>query len=232
MHTTLHTTWGSRRGRLGTPLSRFPREKNRSVPLRNACRHVDTVGVGGSKPVTSGGRCALWDRSYLEVLAPLPPSGCRALQSLRRRGRRPPLAVSGWGNVPRNDYFATTGWTTARHSAHRDHRRETRIQNARSMGRSRGRGVARRRIASCWRSTRFSATRLALGRKAAKNAPTIASTSASIVATFAPAEGPCQRRIGEADGVRSSTPMLVRRPRGSRETRISPRQPEGPRIAQ
>jgi hypothetical protein len=26
--------------------------------------------------------------------------------------------------------------------------------------------------------------------------------------------------------------MLVRRPRGSRETRISPRQPEGPRIAQ
>lgn len=56
MHTTLHTTWGARRGRLGTPLSRFPREKNRSVPLRNACRHVDRVGVGGScrSPRTNG----------------------------------------------------------------------------------------------------------------------------------------------------------------------------------
>jgi hypothetical protein len=44
MHTTLHTTWGTRSGRLGTPLSRFSREKNRSAPLRNALRHVDTVG--------------------------------------------------------------------------------------------------------------------------------------------------------------------------------------------
>ena len=34
------------------------------------------------------------------------------------------------------------GWTIARHSAHRDHIRETLTQNARSIGRSRGRGVA------------------------------------------------------------------------------------------
>jgi hypothetical protein len=54
------------------------------------------------------------------------------------------------------------------------------------LHRSRGRGVARRRIASCWRSTRFSATRLARGRRAASNAPTTASRSASIPQRFAP----------------------------------------------
>ncbi len=82
---------------------------------------------------------------------------------------------------PRRCHAMTVaGRTIASASDHRDHRRQTTTQNARSMGRSRGRGVARRRIASCWRSTRFSATRLARGRRAASKAPTTASSSASI----------------------------------------------------
>jgi len=66
-------------------------------------------------------------------------------------------------------------------------------QNARSIGRSRGRGVARRRIASCWRSTRFSATRLARGRSAERSVPITACRMASIVARFAPAALPVTR---------------------------------------
>jgi hypothetical protein len=118
--------------------------------------------------------------------------------------------------------MTVAGRTIASASAHRDNSRDTVTQNARSMGRSRGRGVARQRIASCWRSKRFSATKLARGRKAAKNAPTIASTSASMVPTFAPAGRPCQPRIGDADGVSSSTAMFGSLARTSRQVSISP----------
>jgi len=47
---------------------------------------------------------------------------------------------------------------------------------ARSSGRSPGRGLERRRIESCWRSARFSITRLARGRNAANRAPMMASS--------------------------------------------------------
>jgi hypothetical protein len=63
--------------------------------------------------------------------------------------------------------------------AHRDHTRETTIQNARSMARSGGRGLARLRTASCCRSTRISTTRLARGRKASTSAPSRAETIAN-----------------------------------------------------
>jgi len=46
---------------------------------------------------------------------------------------------------------------------------ERTAQNARSTGCSRGRGVVRLRTASCWRSARFSATRLARGFMGANN---------------------------------------------------------------
>jgi hypothetical protein len=61
------------------------------------------------------------------------------------------------------------------------------------IARSRGRGVARRRIASCWRSTRFSATRLARGRSAERSVPITACRMASIAARFAPAALPVTR---------------------------------------
>jgi hypothetical protein len=70
---------------------------------------------------------------------------------------------------PRRCHAITVaGFTIASASAQRDHVRERTTQNARSNGRRRGRGVACRRIASCWRRARFSRTRLARGRKAAR----------------------------------------------------------------
>ena len=71
------------------------------------------------------------------------------------------------------------GLTIASASAQRPQNRETITQKARSIGRRRGRGVARRRTASCWRSTRFSRTRFARGRSAANAAPEIAISIAS-----------------------------------------------------
>ena len=66
----------------------------------------------------------------------------------------------------------------------------------------------RRRIASCWRSKRFSTTRLAFDRNAEKNPPMMASTSANIVATVAqknvPVSGESATRM-----LRSSTPVLA-----------------------
>ena len=98
--------------------------------------------------------------------------------------------------------ITVAGWTIARHSAHRDHIRETMTQNARSIGRSRGRGVARRRIASCWRSTRFSANRSARGRNAASSAPTTASRIAFTTGDHRPVHRRCHRRIGALVSVR------------------------------
>ena len=104
------------------------------------------------------------------------------------------------------------GWTIARHSAHRDRRRETMTQNARSIGRSRGRGVARRRIANCWRSTRFSANRFARGRSAANSAPTTASRIAFMTADHRPVHRRRHHRIGTLVRVRSPRAHLVDSP--------------------
>jgi len=113
---------------------------------------------------------------------------------------------------PRRCHAITVaGWTIARHSAHRDHRRETITQNARSIGRSRGPGVARRRIASCWRSTRFSANRIARGRSAANSAPTTASTIAFMTADHRPVHRRRHGRIGTLVRVRSPRAHLVDR---------------------
>jgi len=70
--------------------------------------------------------------------------------------------------------ITVAGFTIASTSRQRDHTFKSTTQNARSIGRNCGRGVARCRIASCWRSARFSATRLARGRRAATSEPTIA----------------------------------------------------------
>lgn len=74
---------------------------------------------------------------------------------------------------------ATTVWglTIVSVSARRDQTRESTTQKARSIGATCGRFVFRRRTASCCRSARFSATRLALGRKAERSAPIIATSS-------------------------------------------------------
>ena len=64
-------------------------------------------------------------------------------------------------------------------------------------------------MASCWRSTRFSATRLARGRSAASNAPTMARRIASMPARFAPAAAPCHRRIAPADAVCWAPPLAL-----------------------
>jgi hypothetical protein len=80
--------------------------------------------------------------------------------------------------------MTVSGFTSVSVSAHRDHVRESRTQNARSIGTSCSRFVLRRRTASCWRSARFSATRLALGRTDARSAPRIASSSSSTVLTL------------------------------------------------
>ena len=120
-------------------------------------------------------------------------------------------------NPRRCHTMTVAGWTIASVSDHRDHRRQTTTQNARSMGRSRGRGVARRRIASCWRSTRFSATRLARGRRAASNAPTTASRSASIPrssrqsVSLSPANRPGRRGMLALGPCSPSTPGMTRK---------------------
>jgi len=131
--------------------------------------------------------------SSLAILRRLQSGFSRAIRSMRltrsdARGGRPTgrdFHAHQRAKPRRCHSMTVAGRTIASVSAHRENSRDTMTQNARSMGRSRGRGVARQRIASCWRSKRFSATRLILGRKAAKKAPKIASTSASILATFA-----------------------------------------------
>jgi hypothetical protein len=88
--------------------------------------------------------------------------------------------------------MTVAGFTMARTSTHRDHARESTTQNARSMGRRRGRRPTRS-TASCCRSAKFSATRLARDRKAEASAPTIASTSASTAATLPQLGAPVSR---------------------------------------
>ena len=77
------------------------------------------------------------------------------------------------------------GFTIASTLVQRDHVRERTTQNARSAGRSRGRGTVRRRTASWWRRTRFSTIRLAFGRNAERTAPRTAFRSATTAAMVA-----------------------------------------------
>ena len=91
------------------------------------------------------------------------------------RSRYAAAAVSVPGGVG-----TVAGFTIASTSGHRDQVRDRTTQNARSMGPSRCLTPSRVRVASCCRSARFSAMRLARGRKAATNGPMTASTSASI----------------------------------------------------
>jgi hypothetical protein len=116
---------------------------------------------------------------------------------------------------PRRCHAITVaGFTIARTSAQRDQVRESTTQKARSSGRRRGRGADRRRIERCWRSARFSRTRLARGRTAASTAPTIASSTVTIAHKFArfrvfvtgesrppigyPAARPCSRSLARS----------------------------------
>jgi len=93
-------------------------------------------------------------------------------------------------------------------------------QNARSVGWSRGRGVARRRIASCWRSTRFSANRIARGRSAANSAPTRASKIAFKTGDHRPVHRRRHRRIGTLVRVRSPRAHLVDSPHNRVENEV------------
>src|SRR5450432_2780648 len=65
----------------------------------------------------------------------------------RPRGRD--LYAQNLANPRRCQVITVAGFTIAGASAHRDHTRETTTQNARSTGRSGGRGLARLRTASC-----------------------------------------------------------------------------------
>lgn len=94
--------------------------------------------------------------------------------------------------------FSLTGFTTTTVSAHRDHTRESTAQNARSTGRSRGRGAARRNTASCFRRARFSATRLARGRRAARSAAAIEESRAITAAPLPSSASASCRRHGPA----------------------------------
>jgi hypothetical protein len=89
------------------------------------------------------------------------------------------------GEARRCQPMTVAGFTIASESAHRDQTRDSKTQKTLSMGRRRGGGVLRRSTASCWRSSRFSTTRLAFGRRTAKNAATRASRIAITSATFA-----------------------------------------------
>jgi hypothetical protein len=120
---------------------------------------------------------------------------------------------------PRRCHVRTvSGFTIASASGHRDQTRETTVQKARSMGRSRGRGCARFKTASCWRRTRISMKRPARDPSAATRAPDraerIASTGDDRVSGFCRASpanrpggssslghrGPASRRLEYANG--------------------------------
>ncbi len=125
-------------------------------------------------------------------------------------GRRPiglDLFAQNRAKPRRCHAITVAGFTIARTSAQRDQVRESTTQKARTSGRRRGRGVDRRRIESCWRSARFSRTRLARGRKVASTAPTIASSTLTIAQKIAlfrvavtgesppPTSYPCRRLV-------------------------------------
>jgi len=96
--------------------------------------------------------------------------------------------------------ITVSGFTTTRVSAHRDHARERTTQNARSTGRNLGHGPARRRTASCWRRARFSATRLARGRRPAMSAAAIKESRAITAAPLPSSTTASCRRHGGAHG--------------------------------
>ena len=133
----------------------------------------------------------------------------RAICSMSRtisaaRGGRPTrrdFQVQNRAKPRRCHAVTVSGRTIASTSAQRDHVRDSRIQNARSIGRSRGRGLARRSDASCWRSARFSATRDARGCNADSSARRSASMMANI-GDYARAAGRrCHRRIATGNAV-------------------------------
>ena len=66
--------------------------------------------------------------------------------------------------------ITVAGWTMETASAQPVHRRDSRTQNSRSEGRSRGRGAVRWRTASWCRNARFSSTRARLGPDTAEEA--------------------------------------------------------------
>ena len=110
------------------------------------------------------------------------------------------------------------GLTIASASAQRLHNRETITPKARSIGRRRGRGVARRRTASRWRNTTFSRTGLARGRSAANAAPAIAISIAS-------PPSPSLRSVTESPSNRirhSARPVGSACPRPPLKMRFSP----------
>jgi hypothetical protein len=96
--------------------------------------------------------------------------------------------------------ITVSGFTTTRVSAHRDHARESTTQNARSTGRNLGRGAARRRTASCCRRARFSAMRLARGRKPAMSAAVIEESRAITAAPLPSSASASCHRHGSAHG--------------------------------
>jgi hypothetical protein len=73
-----------------------------------------------------------------------------------------------------------SGWTIRRASAQRDQTRERSSQMARSVGRSRCRGVDRRRAAGCWRRARFSNASSARVRRAERSVPSRLRSKASM----------------------------------------------------
>ena len=95
------------------------------------------------------------------------------------RPRRRDFHAQNCAHPRRCHAMTVSGFTIARASDHLDQKRESKIQNARSIGTSRGRAFFRRSTASCWRSARFSATRCARGRKAPMSAPTTAARSSN-----------------------------------------------------
>src|SRR5450631_1684667 len=84
--------------------------------------------------------------------------------------------------------------------------RDSTTQNARSIGLSRCLAPSRIRVASCWRSARFSVTTLAREQKAATNEPMTASTSASITPGSRP-----QVLLSPANRSRESDTLVCRR---------------------
>ena len=119
----------------------------------------------------------------------------------RRTAARPSLYAQNLPKPQRCHAITFAGLTTASTSAHRDQTRETRTQKARSMGRRGGRGRWRLSTASCCRSTRISATRLARGRKAATSAPGRAETIANTTGDVDADRGSRHGRIAATDRV-------------------------------
>jgi hypothetical protein len=133
---------------------------------------------------------------------------------------------------------ATTGsgFTIVSVSAHRDQALESTTQKARWIGASCGRFLFRRSTASCCRSARFSATRLALGRTADLRAPMIA-TSSRNTAELSPKIGgigeigSSQDSVESADLCRGGAPITAITVRVVQIRNVAARRSLGARLA-